>query len=317
MSNPLQLTGQDVTVQVWDNDDTWFWTSTEDCGAHTFIPSQQSGTFSVNGGGLSINYTVMEVPANVVTSTDTIYVHPYPVVPNLIYDTLNNRIYTSNDSLAMQWYYYNSPIPGATDTIINPASSGLYSLLVVNDFGCTATSSDVLVVICDSTYKPVLDDNGSTAWMLDSALYTNLQWHNGNGMIVGANQSFYMAENPDWYYIVATDSFGCNYSSDAVFLGSSLSISTYSNLDKIFVAPNPISNSTPLTIHIKNGEFSDVTVSIIDLYGKEILRQFFASRRTSCQISARELSKLLNGFYYIDVSFDGHRIRKKIVKSGG
>ena len=74
LSNPLQLTGQDVTVQVWDNDDTWFWTSTEDCGAHTFIPSQQSGTFSVNGGGLSINYTVMEVPANVVTSTDTIYV---------------------------------------------------------------------------------------------------------------------------------------------------------------------------------------------------------------------------------------------------
>ena len=118
----------------------------------------------------------MEVPANTVTSTDTIYVYDYPTVPNIIYDTLNNLLYTSGDSIAMQWYYYNSPIPGATDTFIEPTSSGWYSLIVVNEYGCTASSIDVLVVICDTTYQPILDDNGSTAWMLDSASvsYTHL-----------------------------------------------------------------------------------------------------------------------------------------------
>ena len=316
LSNPLQLSGQGVTVQVWDNDDFWPFSSTEDCGAHSFTPMQQAGTFSVNGGGLSINYTVMEVPANIVTSTDTIYVHSYPVAPNLIYDTLNGLLYTSNDSLAMQWYYYNSPIPGATDTVITPSSSGLYSLLVVNGFGCTASSSDVLVVICDSSYKPVLDDNGSTAWMLDSALYTNLQWFNGSGMILGANQTFFMAETPDWYYIVATDSFGCHYSSDPVFLGSSLGSSFYSNLDDVIIAPNPISENRPINVFIKNGEFSDVDVSILDLYGKEVLSLFFPLRGTSFQISAAELSKLSNGFYFIDISYGHKKIRKKVVKSG-
>ena len=67
-------------LQVWStvdlkDDDSPILTScisTEDCGVLTFSPTQQAGTFSTNGGGLSINYTVMEVPANTVTSTDTI-----------------------------------------------------------------------------------------------------------------------------------------------------------------------------------------------------------------------------------------------------
>ena len=61
LSSPLQLTGQDVTIDVWD-DDGWPF-GLEYCGGLTFNPVQ-AGTFSSNGGGLSINYTVMEVPAN-------------------------------------------------------------------------------------------------------------------------------------------------------------------------------------------------------------------------------------------------------------
>ena len=68
----------------------------------------------------------MEVPANTVTSTDTINVYDYPQNPNLVYDTLNNLIYTPADSLSMQWYYYNSPIPGATDTFIEPTTSIIF-----------------------------------------------------------------------------------------------------------------------------------------------------------------------------------------------
>ena len=100
LTNPLQLTGQNVTIDVWD-DDGWPW-GLEYCGGLTFAPQLQAGVFSSNGGGLSINYTVMEVPANTVTSIDTIYVYDYPQSPNVIYDTLNNIMYTSSDSVSMQ-----------------------------------------------------------------------------------------------------------------------------------------------------------------------------------------------------------------------
>ena len=313
--NPLELIGQSVTINLWD-DDSGIWTTIEDCGSITFPPVQQEGTFSSNGGGLSINYTVMEVPANTVTSTDTIYVYDYPVIPNTVYDTLNNLIYTSADSIAMQWYYYNSPIPGATDTFIEPTSSGLYSLVIVNEYGCTAVSLEIFVVICDTTYHPLLDDNGLTAWMLDSALYSNLQWYGSNGIINGANQSFFPATVSGLYYIVATDEFGCNYSSESVSLSTSMNSESIPFYGIVNVGPNPVSNGSPLTIYIRNAEFSDVTIVLMDLYGGEIINRVVSSNLFPYRFTTQEISELSNGLYFLDISFDENKIRKKIIKTG-
>jgi PKD repeat protein len=316
ISNQLQLTGQNVTVEVWDNDDFWPFTSTENCGALTFTPIQQAGTFSTNGGGLSINYTVMEIPSNTVTSVDTVNVYDYPLIPNLVYDTLNNLIYTSQDSISMQWYYYNSPIPGSTDTVIEPTSSGLYSLVVVNEYGCSATSLDVLVVICDSTYQPLLDDNGSTAWMLDSALYSNLQWYDENGLINGANHSFFPAQYTGSYYIVATDEFGCTYASESVLLSPFVGLESIYSPAILRVGPNPVSDGYPLTVYLDNVDFAEVTIVLMDLYGREVARKIVTSTRFPYQFSSHDISKLSDGIYYLDVSFAGHKIRKKLVKLG-
>ena len=314
LSNPLQLTGQDVIIDVWD-DDGWL-SGLEYCGGVTFNPLQQPGTFSVNGGGLSINYTVMEVPANTVTSIDTIYVYDYPLVPNIVYDTINHLIYTSVDSIAMQWYYYSSPIPGATDTFIEPTSSGMYSLVVVNEYGCTAVSLEVLVVICDTSYQPILNDNGSTAWMLDSALYSNLQWYSVNGIINGANQSFYPASISGNYYIVVTDEFGCNYSSESVSLSTSMNSELIPFSGIVKVGPNPVSNGYPLTVRIQNAEFSDVTIVIMDISSREVIRRVVNSSLFPYRFSSQEISELSNGLYFLDILFDSNKIRKKIIKTG-
>ena len=313
LSNPLQLTGQDITIEVWD-DDGWPF-GLEYCGGVTFNPLQQAGIFSANGGGLSINYTVMEVPANTVTSIDTIRVYDYPLVPNLVYDTLNNLIYTSVDSIAMQWYYYNSPIPGATDTLIEPTSSGLYSLVVVNEYGCTAISLEVLVVICDTTYQPILDNNGLTAWMLDSALYSNLQWYGINGVINGANQSFFPATVSGLYYIVATDEFGCTYSSESILLGNGMSSESIAFSGIVKAGPNPISNGSPLTIYIENTKFSEVTIELFDLFGRQVIHRVVNPNLFPYQLNPKEIKMLPNGLYYLDISFDENVIRKKIIKS--
>jgi hypothetical protein len=314
INNPLQLTGQDITIDVWD-DDGWPW-GLEYCGGVTFFPQQQAGTFSLNGGGLSINYTVIEVPANTVVSSDTIYVYDYPLVPIIEYDSLNNLISTSVDSIAMQWYYYGSPIPGAIDTFIIPTSSGLYSLVVVNEYGCSSVSLDVLVVICDTAYQPILDDNGSTAWMLDSALYSNLQWFDDNGIINGANQSFFPASASGNYYIVATDEFGCIYSSEQVQLISLVNSESIPSPGIVKVGPNPISNGCPLTIHIQNTEFSEGLILLTDFYGREVIKKVVANDEFPYRLSSLEISRLSNGIYFLDISFDENKIRKKIVKTG-
>jgi len=214
----------------------------------------------------------------------------------------------------MQWYYYNSPIPGATDTFIEPTSSGVYSLVVVNEYGCTAISLEVLVVICDTTYQPILDDNGLTAWMVDSAIYSNLQWYGANGIINGANQSFFPATVSGLYYIVATDEFGCSYSSDPVSLGHSASLESIPFSGIVNVGPNPVSNGSPLTIYIQNTEFSDVTMVLMDLYGREVIQRVVSSSLFPYQFTSQEIRNLSNGLYFLDISFDENKIRKKIIK---
>ena len=215
LSNPLQLIGQDVTIDVWD-DDGWPW-GLEYCGGVTFTPLQQSGTFSANGSsGLSINYTVMEIPANTISVTDTVFVYGYPDTANVIYDTINTIMYTATNAFAMQWYYYNSPIPNATDTFYEPTTSGLYSVVTVNEYGCATLSENVLVVICDTAYQPIVSANGMTILMEDSALFSNTQWFDANGIIAGAIDPFYEISTEGSYYINAIDSFGCSYFSEAL-----------------------------------------------------------------------------------------------------
>jgi len=222
-------------------------------------------------------------------------------------------MHTNLDSVSMQWYYYNSPIPGATDTFIEPMSSGLYSLVVVNQYGCTSISDEVLVVICNNEYQPLLDDNGLTAWMLDSALYTNLQWYDGNGIIVGANQPFFPSTVSGFYHIVATDEFGCNYSSESVFLGHTNTESVaFSELVKL--GPNPISNGSPLNIMIENTDIKNVKIVLTDLHGRVVISKKFNYFSDNYQIAYQEIEKLVNGIYYLDILFDGNQFRSKIVK---
>ena len=223
LSNPLQLIGQDVTIDVWD-DDGWPW-GVEYCGGVTFTPPQQSGTFSANGpSGLSINYTVMEIPANTISVTDTVFVYGYPDTANVIYDTINTIIYTSTNAFAMQWYYYNSPIPNATDTFYEPTTSGLYSIVTVNEYGCATLSENVLVVICDSTYQPTLSANGMTILMEDSALFSNFNWYGDNGLITGITDPFLEVSVEGSYYINAIDSFGCSYFSEPLDVSTDIQV---------------------------------------------------------------------------------------------
>ena len=54
----------------------------------------------------------------------------------------------------------------------------------------------------------------------------------------------------------------------------------------------------------------------MDLYGREVARKIVTSNRFPYQFSSHDISKLSDGIYYLDVSFAGHKIRKKLVKLG-
>ena len=213
--NNIPLQNQTYTIEVWDEDGPV--TNDDFCGSLTFPGFSNSGT--IMGGGEIINYSILEVlPTPMYSETDTIFVHSYPSQANIVYDTLNTILHTDSSYFGLQWYYYNSPIPNATDSVFVPLLSGLYSLVAINQFGCTSISDDVLVVICDSTYQPTLQANGMDIWMVDSALYSDFHWQENGNLIPGALGPEYIVNNTGMYSIVAVDTFGCAYISDDILI---------------------------------------------------------------------------------------------------
>ena len=82
------------------------------------------------------------------------------------------------------------------------------------------------------------------------------------------------------------------------------------------VGPNPVSNGFPLTIYIQNAEFSDVTIALVDLYGREVIHRVVTPSLFPYRFNSQEISDLSNGLYFLDISFDKNKIRKKIIKIG-
>ena len=68
-------------------------------------------------------------------------------------------------------------------------------------------------------------------------------------------------------------------------------------------------------IYIENLEASYVNIQLFDLFGRKIIDKVVNSNLFPYQIATQDIAKLVNGLYYLDISFDKHQIRTKIMKT--
>jgi hypothetical protein len=54
----------------------------------------------------------------------------------------------------------------------------------------------------------------------------------------------------------------------------------------------------------------------MDIYGREVVRRVVNPSLFPYRFNSQEISELPNGLYFLDISFDGNKIRKKIIKTG-
>jgi hypothetical protein len=303
LPSPVLLDGQSISLYLYD-DDSWFLdpSAYEDCGSISFTPIQEAGIWSASGGSLSINYSVMEIPANEIISSDTVFVYGYPEQAVLAYDTLSNSLSASTSSFAMQWYYQGSPIPNATSDSINPMYSGLYWLVTINENGCTSVSDEFLVVICNPTYQPITQASGMTAWMVDSALYDDVQWYYEGMLMTNETEPFIEVSTSGYYYINAVDTFGCSYYSDSLLIcDESLQVAVGVTGETIWVADS--SNYTEFVwsqnSNIINGASgASYTASVSDYYSVAVTDGY------GCSYASGQTLVCVDGFKPSIFSYD-------------
>ncbi|MFT6998086.1 MAG: PKD repeat protein [Cryomorphaceae bacterium] len=112
-------------------------------------------TITVNQAG---TYTVVGTdPVSGCSSSASGIVHPLPdlcLVPVGCYDICPPKTICGPSGLEYQWNLDGMPIPGETDSCLTVISSGDYSLTATNQFGCPATSGQLILNVLNCPDSP-------------------------------------------------------------------------------------------------------------------------------------------------------------------
>jgi hypothetical protein len=132
--------------------------------------------------------------------------------------------------LTYQWKVNNVDINGATDSMYTAYTSGSYKVKVTNS--CGSTSSAAKVVTINPLPAVSISANGTTTFCTGGSVTltavgdTGLtyQWRKNNVNISGATTASYIASTTGSYNVIATNSFGCTSSSNAVSVTANTTI---------------------------------------------------------------------------------------------
>lgn len=212
----------------------------------------------------------------------------YPNVPKSINDSFNlchpvaslTLLANTIPNATYQWYVDSNIIQGATDSIylINNTSvsdTGMYTCEVSYSFIVNDTSNLSHPNWPDTADQLLIDSIANINYFFNFApkivvyndtLFSNInfgvQWHNLNGPITGATNSFYVVTSytPHTYYLTVTNGF-CSATSDSLVHYSTTNIKELNNENKISLFPNPAKNQ--LTIQ------STLPLTEITIYNTE------------------------------------------------
>jgi len=251
-----------------------------------------------------------------------------PVCPG----TCVNFINLSLNATSYQWSF-----PGgmpSSSIAINPtgicySTPGNYPVTLI---ATSQSGSDTLVLPNFITVYPfpptqAITQIGDTLFAIPGA--TLYQWYLNGNMINGATDFYYIAGASGNYNVVATDSNGCEVEAVINNVIAGLS-SPYIYGDKskgegsmLTLYPNPVSETLsviryPPALLTKGaaGLFGTANseISVYNMLGEKAIDVLPGDNKSESEMTI-DVSRLLPGIYFIEVSCDGKIFRAKFVKS--
>ena len=211
-----------------------------------------------------------------------------------------------------QWnWYFPGGLPD-TSTAQNPAgicynTYGTYSVTLVatNIQGSDSVTYTSYITINQNPPQPVITIN---AGVLVSTPAVGYQWYFNNVLMPGETNQVLFNPLPGDYYVIITDSNGCNSASNLVTVTGYAEVL---NNEWLSFYPSPVNDLMFINFHqaINN----DVLITIYNSAGLSI-KQFdikHSTLSTSIQLKTDDLTA---GIYFVDISFGKERFISKFVK---
>ena len=115
--------------------------------------------------------------------------------------------------ISYQWYLNGEPIEDANQSTYIAEVSGTYHVEFTTSDGCDGSSFPIDVIKCDNNFTPSIFVSDNTILTTDTQY--NIDWYY-NGLFFG-NGSSVQGENNGYFWLEATDEFGCSWLSDTIF----------------------------------------------------------------------------------------------------
>ena len=231
--------------------------------------------------------------------------------------TCTNFTNLSSFATSYQWSFPGATPPTSTD--LNPtnicySNPGTFDVQLI---ATNANGSDTLLLTNYITVYPSppaqsISQIGDTLFSIaGSASY---QWYFNGNIINGATNYFYVATQSGDYNLIATDFNGCEV--EAVINDVLASVQFAVGSLQLAIYPNPVIDELTIrNLQVKSGTAE--TISIYNLIGEKVLAVQLPTvpklqdQLPTCSI---DVSVLLPGIYWLDVSSEGKTFRAKFVK---
>jgi len=215
---------------------------------------------------------------------------------------------STNNPTSWQWFF-----PGADSTsstqqnplgICYNAYGGFdVTLIACNAIGCDTISFTNFIHEFQSPVASITLSN-DTLYSITSASY---QWYSiDSGIIAGAISQYYVPTSAGSYYVIITDSNGCNGASNVFGITTSIH-SHQSNQIPFSFYPNPFSDH--ITMMLPDLNTNSGAIIITDVYGRSV----FQNDELRPQMLL-DLSSLQNGIYFLQLTLNDDRTIQRILK---
>jgi len=192
---------------------------------------------------------------------------------------------------------------GETTPTINLTQTDTVSAVVFNDQGCRSYTDTLIVIEGIVPTFPVINEVGGGLIVSPA---DSVQWYLDGVAIDSANAQYYNPTQSGSYTVEVFSNDGCNFLSDPY----DVTIAGLSELAKneFIVFPNPSNGSFSI---IKN-ESVVIEIEISDASGKKVL--VLSDLDENSSIVSVDIQHLADGFYYMNILYEGFFKTYKIVK---
>ncbi|MBK8846559.1 MAG: T9SS type A sorting domain-containing protein [Bacteroidetes bacterium] len=308
LSTPIQSFCDSTCISFTDNSTgaptSYLWTFTGAVPATSTLQNPTNICYNLPGV-----YDVQLIVTNAVGS-DTLLLPSYitvnpcfaPVVNIAATDTflcekscIDFFDLSTNSPTSWQWTFTGASPPSST--LQNPTNVcfnlyGTYDVTLVasNASGTGNTTFTQFITVFENPAAPSVTQVGNT---LFSSPAMNYQWYLNSNIIPNAVQQVYIATQAGNYYVVITDSNGCQAASNQVTVTSMMDLP---GKDLYLLSPNPVHNL--LTITLYHALADKAMLEIYDVHGRMVSSMAFANDQNSMVVDA---SKLNSGIYFVRV----------------